>query len=663
MLLKSIKLVNFRQFKGEQKVEFSTHQTKNVTLIFGDNGSGKTTFAQAFMWCFNNETEFADPILLNSDISSELMVGENIEVIVSVELKHNNSDQIITRKIQYKKTNSPDPVVDSSNFMIQYKLNGQQEFLSALQSEKRIKEILPKELAKYFFFDGERINALSKRIVNGDRSPEFAEAVKNLLGLKAFSEAIRLLRSPGQNNVISVYNRAYNDTAGGQVSGLTAQIESDQYSIQKIEENIQIFEQEILDAEERITTLVNEINKYTDGEQVQQDRKDHSIQIQNLQREKGRKIKNFLTVFNISNVNYFLRKMINNATSYLDDTEVVDNLIPALGAPAIRHILENDRCICGTPIARGSIEEQTLQKLIDYIPPKSIGTLILDYSEKAKNRDANNLLYANSINTYRDIRDLEEKIASHEHAISEIDDLLTSMPDVTKFQVELKQKREFVNQRHRDIANYREQIGTHKILISQNEGKRDNLIILNANNIKIDRYKKYAEAAYQQLHDIYIRKEVETRDSLEKEINRIFNQIFSGDIQLFVNDNYSIEVQITDGTGTQRRLGLSTAQSISVIFSFIAGVIELMRKNQSSISDNTFNLSEPYPMVMDAPLSAFDQKRIKAVCEILPKTAEQVIFFIKDTDGNIAEENLRQAIGKRYEFKKHHMTHTEIQGV
>ena len=40
--------------------------------------------------------------------------------------------------------------------------------------------------------------------------------------------------------------------------------------------------------------------------------------------------------------------------------------------------------------------------------------------------------------------------------------------------------------------------------------------------------------------------------------------------------------------------------------------------------------SEPYPLVMDAPLSAFDKRRIKAVCESLPKTAEQVIIFIKD---------------------------------
>ena len=51
MQLKSISLMNFRQFK-DLKISFpSSKDGKNVTLIFGDNGSGKTTLANAFIWC------------------------------------------------------------------------------------------------------------------------------------------------------------------------------------------------------------------------------------------------------------------------------------------------------------------------------------------------------------------------------------------------------------------------------------------------------------------------------------------------------------------------------------------------------------------------------------------------------------------------------------
>ena len=55
---------------------------------------------------------------------------------------------------------------------------------------------------------------------------------------------------------------------------------------------------------------------------------------------------------------------------------------------------------------------------------------------------------------------------------------------------------------------------------------------------------------------------------------------------------------------------------------------------------------------MDAPLSAFDKHRIKKVCEVLPEIAEQVIIFIKDTDGDLAKENLKNKIGKMYNLEK-----------
>ncbi len=55
---------------------------------------------------------------------------------------------------------------------------------------------------------------------------------------------------------------------------------------------------------------------------------------------------------------------------------------------------------------------------------------------------------------------------------------------------------------------------------------------------------------------------------------------------------------------------------------------------------------------MDAPLSAFDKTRIRAVCEELPCVAGQVVIFIKDTDGDLAEEHVGRKVGKRYTFDK-----------
>jgi DNA sulfur modification protein DndD len=59
LVIKSIALNNFRQYKGEQPpILFSTTKDKNVTVILGINTSGKTTLIQAFKWCLYEKVKY-----------------------------------------------------------------------------------------------------------------------------------------------------------------------------------------------------------------------------------------------------------------------------------------------------------------------------------------------------------------------------------------------------------------------------------------------------------------------------------------------------------------------------------------------------------------------------------------------------------------------------
>ena len=153
------------------------------------------------------------------------------------------------------------------------------------------------------------------------------------------------------------------------------------------------------------------------------------------------------------------------------------------------------------------------------------------------------------------------------------------------------------------------------------------------------------------LSEKYKTEETKMRNELQNTVNDLFRKIYNGGFSLSLDDKYNIQINVIDqSTESSMDIETSTAQSISVIFAFIAGVIKMAR--QSRQSENTMLVSEPYPLVMDAPLSAFDKARIKTVCEVLPAVAEQVIIFIKDTDGDLAEENLEGKIGQRYIFDK-----------
>ena len=81
---------------------------------------------------------------------------------------------------------------------------------------------------------------------------------------------------------------------------------------------------------------------------------------------------------------------------------------------------------------------------------------------------------------------------------------------------------------------------------------------------------------------------------------------------------------------------------------------------ESTQSQNAMLFSEPYPLVMDAPLSDFDKDRIKTICEILPTIAEQMIIFINDKDEEIAEQYLASKTELKYIFDKKNEFETHL---
>ena len=106
MLLKSIKLHNFRQFRDESLDFAQGNDGKNVTIIIGENASGKTTFAQAFFWCMYGETSFSDKVILNKTVAKDLCPGREEKVIVTLSLRHGEVEYTFIREQSYRKDNN-----------------------------------------------------------------------------------------------------------------------------------------------------------------------------------------------------------------------------------------------------------------------------------------------------------------------------------------------------------------------------------------------------------------------------------------------------------------------------------------------------------------------------------------------------------------------------
>ena len=189
MLIKTLKMENFRQFRGKTQVDFSLDPEKNVTIILGDNTFGKTTLLQAFNWCFYGKVNFDQrpDFLLNYEVSEEMRNGDQQKVEVEITVLHDGIEYIITRSQRYNCNGGNVRGEAVPTIKVSYKQpDGQTESVKAAQIDNVINNILPEDLSTYFFFDTERVSSISTR-------KDVADAVKGLLGLSIMDSAIKHL--------------------------------------------------------------------------------------------------------------------------------------------------------------------------------------------------------------------------------------------------------------------------------------------------------------------------------------------------------------------------------------------------------------------------------------------------------------------------------------
>ena len=91
-----MKLQNFRQYIDDE-IKFAVDGDKNVTVIMGDNGTGKTTLAQAFQWALYGKTNFQIHELLNRTVREKMGTGEKKEVSVLLDIMYNNTEYTVRR--------------------------------------------------------------------------------------------------------------------------------------------------------------------------------------------------------------------------------------------------------------------------------------------------------------------------------------------------------------------------------------------------------------------------------------------------------------------------------------------------------------------------------------------------------------------------------------
>ncbi len=207
MKLSNIEITNFRQYHNAVNIDLATIDDKNIVLIGGKNGYGKTNFLISIVWCLygrqiekvdNNfrqeikKEKNYDSFMLqsinwtakkeNKDTFSVSILVSDIELPQIKNLNSNSNSVIITRTFNVTSMNERLSILDPNSKMEIFDDEGDKiNFINDY--------IIPIDAAKFVFFDAEKISEIANLSIKEEGS-FINDALGKILGLDTYDTLV-----------------------------------------------------------------------------------------------------------------------------------------------------------------------------------------------------------------------------------------------------------------------------------------------------------------------------------------------------------------------------------------------------------------------------------------------------------------------------------------
>lgn len=630
MIFKSIKLINFRQYKGENEYKFSNPDESKITLFIAENGVGKTTLIQAFRFCFygtlqNNKylnLPMADD-LLNNKIVDELKDGDRCSLSVEISFIHNAKDYIMKREIEYMKQNGKIIRISENNLATL----GEREdgigfkFIKDDLANLEMAQILPPGLSHIFMFDGERM----ERAVS---SPEFKEDLKEsilgILDIKKFDSLIYYLGTEhkvstviGKLQAKITHSSIEERTEKRKYDLLLGKIESEETEIKRLEKDIESIEIKLQQFRSSQKERTSDLKNVTRAETLE-------LEINYLKEQEKAKSKELVQKGLRAILSKQLMKTKDPFDEFINKTVEDEEFYQYLHEETLRQILYRKRCICGSSVLPNSIEEEAINNMfknalpmanaqyLSYIRSDIFGN-ISSYPEQIraikKLKEEINLIKV-AIQKYLS----EMKMLSKEIIKNEKKDGHSTQEEYEEL---VKKKEDMITEKATNETNlettkrlFRIQENIMKPMWEVNES---NKVILRA----VDTLKKIREILIQ-LRD---EKDSNARMVLSSHFNSEIKEVMSGNYETKINKDYSIKIFDKDKQKDVTEI-LSTGQSVVISVSFIKSLILTAQELSKE-----YSRENQYGVIMDAALSNLDENHIMKISSSNLNQLDQLIFL------------------------------------
>ena len=657
MLLKAVSYKDFRPFKGHQSVDLTPDDGRDatVTVIIGNNTFGKSTFVLSFIWCLYGESRFTRPNdILNKKVAMSLSTDETATAWVEVVFEDGGREYTMKRTQEFKKTETGLKASESEASLI-YSDGGQVHRIGPLQNEinMAIKSILPQDLSAFFFFEGEKDNEIKKK--------DLGKAVRTLLGLEAFDEMRSHLygsqsqSTPYATSVMGYYLEKQNNDSDGKASAAWEKKKVAEEELGYTNKRIKELDEEIDKYEKLIEEINIKLREAAPVKELQRRRDDIAREIDSLEKDLEKKNKAFIIHFGKEAVSLFVTPLLDKVETCLEQMNVLDKGIRGIEAKAIKELLHRGECLCGTDLKAGTLPYKNVERYIDFVPPKSFGTIVCDMKESIVHyRDANQDFVNSYEELYREIQKIKQRIKMLE---GEDHDKLAEIVKIGD--IDLGSIEENLIRYKKQIASLRDdrdvQVGIRTRKESEIETATNNFNEYKGRSERAKRYQtyyKYAEAIYNWVNKNYNAKDKELRGRLAENVSQLFDNMYAGQRRVTIDDKYNINLTTIDGEELDLTGGLRVIQYFAYVGGLVKLAYEIMLERKNDEDDANVALGEQYPLVLDAAFSHADDVHTHNIAKELSGAVNQLIFALMEKDWQYAKSGLTGHVGRMYELVK-----------
>lgn len=639
MKLNWIELKDFRQYYGRQKIRFAKGSKRNVTVINGINGAGKTSLFTALNWCLY--AQGADDIgsLINKRALMETTVGQPIESSVSIAFDHKGEHFIATRTISSIR-DSEDEL--NSNLipeflLIKIRRDGQTEVIN--HPKGMIESILPSAVRTYFLFDGEKIDNFAK----SDHEEDVQKAVRNVLKIEALERTGKHL-----NDVAKQYGDKLRESSSGKLQDLSSMETSRRQEKEKLKSEMKQEQNELRSASKQLGDIDKRLSDISAVREWIERRTSIESEIEEKERDKDRLWSEIRDSINRGHI-ILAEPICAKAKALLEEKRKRGEIPSGIREQFLKDLLEKAECICGRPIRKHEGEWDVLINMLRMSVPSEVEDLVIRTSGSIQ------ALEIGSRDISAKLRELLANKVVIEDRMTELDgekdEISRNLQElgiegVTEGEIEevpfLESKRRDLEEK---IQEKKVQIEVFQFRIEQLDNELKRL----ADQIK--REKGLAERVEQQKRKFSLAREAanvvdsifetiasDMRERIQTEARDIFKRLIWKSTQfqdICLSDDYRLDV--IDRWGWPARPELSAGERQVLSLAFISGMARVSE--------------EEAPLVMDTPFGRLSTAHRDNIALHIPKITKQLILFVTDEElRRCSREKMQPYIGKEYEL-------------